>query len=342
MNIAAALILMLFGGIINGSFALPSKHMTKWRFENVWINYALWAFIILPWLVMWFLAPQILQIYLATPMKLILVIIFGGFLFGVGQMFFALAIDMIGIGLAFVINLGLGIGLGFALPLIIQHPEKIATPFGIVTLAGTILAIIGLVISNQAGILRDREKNRDIGSEVPVKTKHMLGVILAAFAGLSSASQNFIFSYTYSMHDLATGMGANQFAAANIIWPGYLLCGFIPYFLYMLYLHFKNRSFSFYAQSCSGKYIFFALIMGIFWYGSLLFYSKASQIIGALGPIIGWPLFMVLIILSSSFWGWKHNEWEGCGEKPKKVMKFGLIFLVAAVIVLGYSSSINI
>jgi L-rhamnose-H+ transport protein len=52
MNISAnfvVLILILIAGIISGSFALPTKHVAKWRFENIWLQYSLWAFVILPW-----------------------------------------------------------------------------------------------------------------------------------------------------------------------------------------------------------------------------------------------------------------------------------------------------
>ena len=168
-----------------------------------------------------------------------------------------------------------------------------------------------------------------------------MGVILAALAGLSSASQNAVFSFTCGVQELAGKMGAGDFAAANIIWPGFLLCGFIPYAGYMLYLHSKNGSFPCYKEEGSVKYHFFALFMGAFWYSSLVFYGKASQLIGSMGPVVGWPLFMVLIILTSSFWGWKHNEWEGSGDKAKSVMKNGLGLLVLAIVILGYSSSLH-
>lgn len=117
------------------------------------------------------------------------------------------------------------------MPFIVQHPHKIFTPFGLVILTGTILAIIGLVFSNHAGILRDRNKLKLDSLKIATQKNHFFGVILAIIAGLSSASQNFIFSYTNSIQDLAKQIGASSFAAANIIWPVYLLCGFVPYIL---------------------------------------------------------------------------------------------------------------
>jgi L-rhamnose-H+ transport protein len=340
MAFLSAFLFILIAGVINGSFALPTKYIVKWKFENIWLQYALWAFVILPWLIMFIMVPQVFSIYSATSEHLLWIIFWGGLVFGAGQICFALALNMIGLGLGFVINLGLGISLGFLLPLVFQHPQQIKTPFGIITLVGTALAVVGLIISNRAGRLRDREK-KSIALELygdEQKSNHTLGVVLAAIAGLASAGQNFAFSLTYAMQTTASHLGASALGAANIIWPGFLVCGFIPYAAYTLYLHGKNRSFYNYRKTGTGKYHLFAVIMGLCWYGSLIFYSKASQIIGVLGPLVGWPIFMVLIILVSSFWGWKHKEWEGCSKKAKNVMKLGLLFLVAAIVVLGCSS----
>jgi L-rhamnose-H+ transport protein len=341
MHIVPALLLILAAGVINGSFALPTKYIVKWRFENIWLQYALWAFVVLPWLSMFILEPKVFSIYAASPFSLLCFMLAGGFIFGAGQICFALAIDMIGIGLGFVINLGLGIGLGFLLPLVIQHPHQIPTPFGFLTLLGTALAVAGLIVSNHAGLLRDRQRSRPAQAAQGRPGTHALGVLLAALAGLSSAGQNVAFSLTGGLQVLAVKMGAGAFAAANILWPGFLLCGFIPYALYTLRLHRKNDSFALYKEAGTAKYHVFALAMGACWYGSLLFYSKASQLIGDLGPLVGWPMFMVLIILTSSFWGWRHKEWDGCGPKAMAVMRRGLALLMSSILVLGYSSSLH-
>jgi len=342
MNILIALIFILFAGVINGSFALPTKYVKRWGFENIWLQYAIWAFLLLPWISIFFFAPQVFQIYAATPGAIIGIMIIGGFLFGAGQVGFAFAIDMIGIGLAFVICLGIGTGLGFLLPLLFQHPDKILTPFGYLTLFGTALAIAGLIVSTYAGELRDRQRKRALENQPGFRKKYYkLGVFLAVIAGLFSAGQNFSFSLTTPMQHIALSLGATPIGAANIMWPGFLFFTFLPYAGYMLYLHMRNKTFQDYRKSNTKRYYLFALIMGFCWYGSLIFYSKASQLIGSIGPVVGWPLFMVLVILTSNFWGWKHNEWQGCDRKIKTILWIGLILLMLSVIVLGYSSHIG-
>ena len=343
MNIFISFIFILIAGIINGSFAIPTKYTDRWNFENIWLQYAIWAFLILPWAAILILAPQVLKVYVASPPHLLAIMIIGGFLFGAGQIGFAFAMKLIGIGLSFVICLGLSMGLGFFLPLVVQHPHEILTSFGLITLLGTLLAVSGLIVSTYAGKLRDQERQKKesaSSSGKGLKKFYAIGVFLAVIAGLFSAGQNFSFSLTVPMQQIALHMGASRLGAANIMWPGFLFFSFLPYAYYMIFLLKKNKSFSYYHRSGTTKYYGFAFIMGLFWFGSLIFYSKASQLIGSLGPVIGWPMFMVLIILTSNFLGWRHKEWEGCGSKAKYTIWIGLILLILSVLVLGYSSRI--
>ncbi|OGO94540.1 MAG: hypothetical protein A3F10_03890 [Coxiella sp. RIFCSPHIGHO2_12_FULL_42_15] len=337
MNITAALLLILLAGIVNGSFALPTKHIKHWSFENIWLNYSYWSFLILPWLAIALLAPQVFSVYQSAPASILWVMIIAGLGFGIGQICFALALKMIGFGLGFVINLGIAIGLGFSLPLIFQHSDDIFTLFGLMTLIGSILAILGLIFSTYAGHLHDRRSEKPSANE-----KHYFGgVLLAIIAGLFSAGQNFAFSYTVDMQHMALTMHASTLGASIIMWPGFLFFTFIPYFIYMLYLHKKNNSWYQLRGRDKTKYYLFAIIMGLFWFGSLIFYSKAAQLIGDLGPVVGWPLFMVLIILTSNFWGWRYKEWEGSSAKVRNTLFLGIAFLILAILVLAYSSHLH-
>ena len=47
MNTFTAILYMILGGIVNGSFALFTKFTHKWRFENLWAIYAIWSYAIL-------------------------------------------------------------------------------------------------------------------------------------------------------------------------------------------------------------------------------------------------------------------------------------------------------
>ena len=240
MNIVIALICTLIAGVANGSFALPTKNIKQWNFENLWLNYAIWSFLIIPWVIIYILAPGVGSVYSQVPAHYIWILVIGGILFGVGQICFAEALKMIGLGLGFVINIGLGTGLGFFLPLVIFNTNKLFTVFGLVTIIGIILIIAGLIVSYKAGKERDTYV-KQTQSQASTGQYH-IGVILAVIAGLFSAGQNFTFAATSEMQKIALNAGTNELASAMIIWPIFLVFTFIPYAIYMLWLHKKNHS----------------------------------------------------------------------------------------------------
>lgn len=336
--VALTLVYSIGAGIMNGSFALPTKHIKTWNFENIWLNYSIWSFLILPWLTIFILDPVLFDVYKTMPMNTLLTLLIGGFLFGIGQVCFALALRTIGLGLGFVINIGLGTGLGSLLPLLTLNADSLFTPAGIVTMAGIGLILFGLLLSYSAGSQRDKA-SQTISTK---KTNgYQLGVLLSILAGLFSAGQNYTFALTHNMNQLALQAGADPLSASIIIWPPFLTCSLIPYMIYMLYLHKKNDSFQRYRESGLFKNNLLGIVMAFFWFGSLAIYSKASLMIGELGPVIAWPLFMVLIILTSNFWSWRHKEWDGCSKAIKHRMVASILSLVSAVIVLTYSASLT-
>lgn len=339
MAIFTALVFIIIGGMLNGSFALPTKNIKHWYFENIWLNYSIWSFIILPWLSIFVLAPHIGAFYQHLPIHFLLILLGGGLVFGAGQACFAQALKLIGFGLGFVINIGLGTGLGFLLPLVVLHPEKIFTLFGLTTLAGIVLIILGLIISYRAGKKRDRDTQHLRAGTSP--NQYQNGVILAVLAGLGSALQNFTFAATQPLQILAIKNGFSELASSMVIWPIFLSFSFIPYFLYMIYLLRKNQTFHRFRSEVSGFNSFMALVMALFWYSSLILYSEASLLIGGLGPIVGWPLFMVLIILMANFWGWRHHEWAHVSKAISRLALSAIGLLILAVLVLAYSATLS-
>lgn len=339
MPTLTALIYTIVAGIINGSFALPTKNLKQWQFENLWLNFSIWCFLILPWVIIFTTAPNALLFYQHIPAASLLILILGGSFFGLGQICFSECLPRIGMGLGFVINIGLSTGLGFLLPLIVLHGDKVFSPFGAVTLVGILFILGGLLLSYKAGKVRNHHAQKKSG--LPHNSQYHLGILFAVIAGLGSAGQNFTFAATSDLQGLALAFGLNHLAAAMIIWPVFLFFTFLPYACYMLYLHNKNKSFKNYQGAKTPINLFFAFLMGFFWYFSLVLYSQASLLIGALGPIVAWPMFMVLIILTSNFWGWRYQEWADCPPAGIRKILTAVSLLVIAVVILAYSATLS-
>jgi len=342
MDILIAFGLLVGAGIGNASYAAPMKYIRGLEDENIWVGWGMWTFLVIPWVFILAVFPGTFAVWFSMPADIILFTIVGGVAFGLGQICFAFALHSVGLSLAFVLNIGISTGLGFLLPLLLQHPGSLHTPFGLVTIAGVVLAIVGIIRCTRAGELRDREHSgiaADSTAPSTARKGYWLGVLFAAIAGLASAGQNFSFSEAMAgnrgLQAAARAMGAPPLGAAIIFWPGFLFFAAIPYIGYMVYLLNKNGTWKNFRRSGTKRYYLFWVVMAAFWFGSLVLFSKASQIIGPFGPVMGWPLFMIFIILTSNFWGYVTGEWKGASRNVRRVMMIGVGFLIAAVIVIS-------
>jgi L-rhamnose-H+ transport protein len=78
-------------------------------------------------------------------------------------------------------------------------------------------------------------------------------------------------------------------------------------------------------------------MMGVLWFGSTLIYGAATAELAGLGPILGWPLFMSSIIITSNVWGFVTGEWKTAGKKALTTMLTGILFLILGFVALALS-----
>jgi hypothetical protein len=77
-----------------------------------------------------------------------------------------------------------------------------------------------------------------------------------------------------------------------------MLSGALPNVLYCGWLMKRNGSGHRYRVGRSNWML--AAIMAVFWFGSTLLYGVAAGQLGTWGPILGWPLFMSLIVITAT------------------------------------------
>jgi L-rhamnose-H+ transport protein len=117
-----------------------------------------------------------------------------------------------------------------------------------------------------------------------------------------------------------------------------MLAGAIPNIFYCLYLLKKNRTVGRFSDSGTSAYWLYAFIMAIFWFGSTSLYGVSAGKLGSWGTIIGWPLFMSLIVITASVLGIVTGEWKNTGATPLRVQLSGVAVLILAVFVLSAAS----
>jgi L-rhamnose-H+ transport protein len=258
---------------------------------------------------------------------------------GVSQVFLGLAVEGIGMALSFSVILGLSAAVGSLVPLIRLHPDAILQKGGITVLCGVALVLLGVGIAALAGRRREIVLAAASGTaQSEHKVSVAKGLLFATISGLGSALVNFGFVFGEPLKQAAQQSGTAKIWAANAVWLPLMVAGGIPNVIYCVYLMRKNRTGSRFGTAGTSFYYVLAAIMAFFWFGSTVMYGVGATKLGALGPVLGWPLFMSLIVITATLWGVATGEWKGAGRQPLRLLASGVVVLVVAIFVLGISS----
>ena len=325
-------LILLVAGVMNASFTLPMKFTRNWNWENTWLVWTLFALVIFPPLAAFATIPHLGQLYGEVATGLVVTVATFGAGWGIAQVLFGLAVDSIGIALTFSIVLGISAAVGSVIPLLRLHPEKLFTTGGLFIIAGVALVIVGVAICAVAGHRREAAMAASAGRP---KVNMSRGLAFAILCGFGAALVNLGLAFGGPLLEGARRHGAAELWAGNAVWLPLMLAGSIPNFVYCVYLLNKNKTADRYGLSGTGSHWFLAAIMAFFWFASTALYGIATGKLGAWGAILGWPLFMSLIVITASLLGIITGEWKGSGKQPLRIQVGGVVVLVLAVFVLA-------
>jgi L-rhamnose-H+ transport protein len=343
-EVSIGILLSALAGILNGSFAAPTKYAKKWNWENIWAVWAVVGMLIFPWFLVFVTVPHAGSFYASAAAHTMWLVILFGVGFGLAQIFFGLGIAAIGISLNFAIAIGLSTALGSLVPLIFLQPQTIPTPKGETIFLGVGLVLAGIVLCAVAG--REKEKEFQIRPQAELKEgekriSFKTGLFICILAGLGSPLINFGLAFGTPLTQRALELGVSTASQANVIWAPLVSASLVPYLIYCIYLWRKNRSFNRYALPGTGVYWIFGIIMGVLWFGSTAIYGASASHLESMGPILGWPLFMSSIIITSNIWGFATGEWKGTTRKPRFIILSGIFVLILGFVALAIASSLK-
>jgi L-rhamnose-H+ transport protein len=344
MNVSGGILLALLAGILNGSFAAPTKYTGRWRWENVWAIWAVVAFFVVPWLLAIITIPHLFTVYSAANARTLLTVIGFGAAYGIAALCFGLGVEAIGIALNFAIALGLSTAVGSLVPLLLLHPEQMFTPKGLTVEAGIGIVLLGIIVCAVAGRAKERERVQGApASDEPTRTRtsFKVGLAFAIVAGVGSPFINFGLAFGGPLLMGAAAEGASPSSQANVIWPPLLTATLVPYLAYCAYLWRKNNSLKLYALPGTGSYWLLGALMGVLWMSSIAIYGTASATMAEMGPVLGWPLFMSAIIITSNVWGFATGEWRRVRGATVLTVSIGMLLLILGFCILAWSFKVS-
>lgn len=336
-NLTLGLFLVVFAGLLQGSFMLPMKYTTSWKWENVWLVFSSTAYLFLPWLIAYLTVPRLSEVLSETSSRTLVQTVALGLGWGVGALTFGLGVDYLGLALGFAIILGLTAAIGTLVPLLVLSPESLAGTQGLMIVIGIAIIIAGISVCSWAGNLKEKALaggGRSVTGNEP--RSYALGLLFCLLSGVLSPFGNLGFAFGSEITEVALEMGTSEHYAANPLWALITLPLFACNAGFSLYLLSRSGAFSRFATAPVHYYLL-AAAMGAMWIGGMATYGSGANKLGAAGASVGWAILMSSMVIFANLWGVVTGEWAGAGKKPLRVMAAGVLLLVVAIFVIGLS-----
>jgi L-rhamnose-H+ transport protein len=334
--VLSGVLLALLGGMLNGSFTAPMKFTKNWAWENTWLIYSIVGLLCIPIAIALTSVPDLMAVYrTASPDAVALAMLFG-FGWGVGSVLFGLGISRLGMALGFAIILGLTAALGSLIPLIVLSPEALPTARGASVLAGLAIVVFGIILCAKAGGMKnDSEQASNKSANTLTRSRYRAGLLICIGSGVFNAMLNLAFAFGAPVAEAAAHSGATPSAAQNAIWALAVGAGSLPNIGYTLLLLFRNKSWGGFGAAGSGRNLLLAAVMGALWMAGIMVYGSGAAALGDLGAVIGWPLFMSMVIITGNIWGFATGEWR---QAPPAALRLNLTGVAVLIVAIGVIS----
>jgi L-rhamnose-H+ transport protein len=133
-------------------------------------------------------------------------------------------------------------------------------------------------------------------------------------------------------------MGASSRFSANVAWAIVLTSGGIINILYCLYLMVTRKTAKQFFGPETARNFGLGTLMGLLWCIGMYLYGLGAFFMGKLGVVMGWVIFMTLVIIAGNMAGIWRGEWKDAPAQARSWMNRGLIVLIAAIVVVAISS----
>lgn len=332
MTPAFGLAVVLFAGVLQGTFILPMNHTRNWKWEHSWFMFSALGMIVLNAAIGFVTIPSLFRIYSATPRFTLILLSALGFGWGIGAVLFGLGMDRLGMALGYPIIMGLIAVLGGLLPFLLLHAQEIFSLRGAIYFLGTALAILGILFCSRAAALRNQQ--RSVSDSGP-KSGLLAGLLIAIFAGVLSCLPNLGISLTAALTQAGASFGVPASRAANAVWVLFFGMGFLANGVYCFWRMEKGSNGSALFRNATSRNLLLIFSMAAMWIGSFYLYGIGTAFLGSAATIFAWPLFICTSIVVGNFWGIRAGEWDSAPSQARLRLRIGLAILIASVIVVS-------
>lgn len=327
----------VIGAAMAASFYAPIEKVRKWSWETTWAVAGIFSWILLPIGVSLLLLPDFRGFYASMGPDLLLKVALFGAMWGVGNVSYGLTMRYMGMSLGIGVAIGVTLVVGTLVPPLMhgQGAMLFTTRSGLLTMAGIVVALVGVAIVSYAGHQKELQLKREIE-----EFNLTLGLALAVMCGIFSSGMSFAIDAAKPMAAAAIHLGVNPLYSAL---PSYVVImggGAVVNLSYcFLRLGFKKslslrRDLS-QTRETLWKNSSMAAAGGIMWYLQFFFYAWGAANIPARLGYVNWMLHMSIYVLCGGLVGLALGEWKGVNSRPVRLLWAGIIVIIAAANLVG-------
>jgi L-rhamnose-H+ transport protein len=345
MTLLHGIALTFLAGVSVGFCLWSIKWARTWKWENFWLIFSLFALIIFPFGLAFWLLPHLGRVYASlTPSEALKPFLLG-VLWGFAQLGCGICIHKLGLAVSNAAVNGIGAAFGTLLPLALLHRAMVFQTGGVLILCGTLVMMGGVALCGWSGYQREneaRQQGRGAGFAVKesamsqvasTRAGYILNVGIAVGAGVLASLLNVALAYSGDIMQKARLEGGQASWAPFAVWPIALLGGSLVNIAYCIYLLSHNRTWGNFRGGI--REVFNPALAGLMWMGGIALYSSATTFLGILGVSIGFALYMIVVVLSGQLAAIFAGEWRLTRRVTSRSFGAGIALLVLAFIAIG-------
>jgi len=258
-------------------------------------------------------------------------------MWGVGNVSYGLTMRHLGMSLGIGVAIGVTLMVGTLMPPLLHGQAALLfeTRSGLLTMAGVLVALIGVATVSYAGHQKEIQLRG-----VPMEFNLKLGILLAVLCGIFSSGMSFAMDAARPMAAAALHLGVKPLYAAL---PSYVIImggGAVVNLSYCFIRLGALKTISLRDDLSQGpgtllKNGALAATGGIMWYLQFFFYAWGAANIPQRLFYVNWMLHMSGYVLFGGLVGLALGEWAGVGSRPVRLLWAGMLIIIAAANLVG-------
>lgn len=336
-------LIFVLGGLAGAIFTLPFKKEKGWAWESYWMIYAIFALVLAPITLAMVTVPNLMSVLSGAPTKELVYCYLCGAAWGFGGITWGLMIRYLGVGLGLAIGCGICSAAGTLIPKVINGTfgELLQPGAGIVSLAGVVISIIGIVLVGMAGMSKEGELPEEVKKKAVAEYNFKKGILVAIFSGFASAGLGFGLQGGANLAELASKSGTSPAWQGMPVLVVCLLGGFTVNGILCIVLNLKNKTAGdYFKKDAPGLSNFlWAALAGLLWVCQFVAFKTGEPLMGQ-QKYVGWAVLMASSIMFSGALGVLLGEWKGTSPKTRMLLWAGLAILLISAVIAGYSGKL--